>query len=239
MRFPDAAAANAAASQFGWQIRDSEGENHRCPDCIRAEKIEGASKARGAIVAALMLLLAVSLPGQEPRWSASFVPTGPEALRGAIGRTIDGISVYTGNICAGAPSLTLAPGQILIEANKRGLVIFEGRALDALLVNVEGRSPAAILFDVAEGVAIGGAVVSNTDTITMRPEVRKKVSFGLAAFAGLAHWVHAKLTVRRIDPEKVRGFALPAQIELARAQDCWTGTLLGITGPAATFEVRE
>jgi hypothetical protein len=175
---------------------------------------------------------------QEPTWAASFAATGPEPLRGAIGRTIDGVSVYSGNVCAGAPGLELSAAKVLIETHKRGLVIFDGKALDALLVGIEGRSPAVILLDIAEGVSIGGAVVANTDIIKMREPVRKKLSFGLAGFAGLAHWLHSKLTAKRIDPEKVRAFALPDRIELVRAQECWRGTLLGITGPPVTFEVR-
>jgi len=185
------------------------------------------------------LILAGPAMAQEPAWAASFAPTGPEPLRGAIGRTIDGVSVYSANVCAGAPALTLPAAAVLIEAHKRGLVLFDGQALDALLVGIEGRSPAAIVLDVAEGVSIAGAVVTNTDVINMRDAVRKKASFALAGFAGLAHWLHSKLTTKRIDPDKVRAFALPDRIELEKAQECWRGTLLGITGPAIAFEVRR
>lgn len=175
----------------------------------------------------------------EPEWAASFAATGPEALRGAIGRTIDGISVYSGNVCAGHPGLTLDAAQVLIETHRRGLVIFDGQSLDALLVNVEGRSPAAILLDIAEGVSIGGAVVTNTDVINMREPARKKLSFGFAAFAGVSHWLASKFSARRIDPDKVRAFALPPKLEFASAQDCWRGTVLGITHEPVTFEVRK
>jgi len=197
------------------------------------------SRRPSTLVLGALAMLASSLFAQEPAWAASFAATGPEPLRGAIGRTIDGISVYSGNVCAGAPGLVLTPAQILIETHKRGLVIFDGKSLDALLVGVEGRSPAVILLDVAEGLSIGGAVVTNTDVIKMREPVRKKVSFALAGFAGLAHWLHSKLTAKRIDPEKVRAFALPDRIEFERAQECWRGDLLGITGPPVTFEVRR
>jgi len=187
---------------------------------------------------ALLAALAMPVLAQEPRWAASFAPDGPEALRGAIGRTVDGIGVYSANVCTGAAGLTLTPGQILIEAHKRSLILFDGQALDALLVGIEGRSPAVILLDVSEGLSLGGAVVINTDTINMRDSVRKKASFGLTALAAVAHWLHSKLTSKRVDPAKVRAFALPPEISFTRAQECWTGTLLGITGPPVSFEVR-
>ena len=175
----------------------------------------------------------------EPAWAASFAPQGPEPLRGAIGRTIDGISVYSGNVCAGPNGAELSAAAVLIEVHKRGLIIFDGKSLDALLVSTEGNSPLTIFMNVAEGVSLAGAVIANTDVINLNDRVRKKASFGLVVLAGAARWFQGKHNAKRIDPEKVRAFALPDRLDLPRPLDCWRGTLLGITHDAVTFKVPE
>src|SRR5437868_3406367 len=44
--FPNAKAADQSAEKAGWQVKDKEGPNHRCPDCAAKAKTKG----RGAIV---------------------------------------------------------------------------------------------------------------------------------------------------------------------------------------------
>ena len=50
--FSDAAAADAAASGHGWQVKDESGPNHRCPNCRVAEQNDPPSKPkrRGAYI---------------------------------------------------------------------------------------------------------------------------------------------------------------------------------------------
>lgn len=50
--FEDRAACDRAALLAGWTIQDSEGSNHRCPECqeARMERIEAMPHNRGAIL---------------------------------------------------------------------------------------------------------------------------------------------------------------------------------------------
>ena len=44
--FTNAAEADRAAADFGWQVKDANGPNHRCPECLAKPKTE----RRGAYV---------------------------------------------------------------------------------------------------------------------------------------------------------------------------------------------
>lgn len=196
---------------------------------------------RRIILWAFLLFCVRSCMGQEPRWAASFADQGREVLRGAVGRRVPkGVVVYQASVCSGNEAVALDEGVILKELNARGLVVFSGNSLDALLVRVRARSLGALSADVGEAVTLGGAVITGSGVIRMADRDRQKWSFGLSLGAALFYWLRGKLDGATLDPQKVNGFKLPDPVNLPARQSCWKGNVLGlpIAGGSITFSVQ-
>ena len=189
-----------------------------------------------------LLLLALSALGsaQEPKWAASFADQGKQVSKAVFGRAPDDITVYQGNVCAGAEIITLDAGSILRELHVRGLVIFDGRTLDAFTVRTKARDWTAILAGVGEYTALGSAVLVNAETVKMTPEDRNRVTFAAAAVAGVSRLLGSRLSKRTIDPAELRSFHIPPSTTL-RPFECWRGAVIGLRDPnqrAVTFRVE-
>lgn len=187
----------------------------------------------------IILLLAMPLLAQEPRWAASFTNEGRTVATSTLGRRAPKeIAVYSANICSGDEALSLPAAAVLREVHSRGLVIFSAGALEAVVANTSARSIRAILADVGELTTIGGAVVTNAQVVTVREDKRAKLAFGLALAAGFFHFLHGKVAGATLDPNKVAGFVLPDPANLGSHQDCWSGQVLGISDKGISFEVQ-
>jgi len=188
----------------------------------------------------LSFLHCQSLSAQEPKWAASFASTGREALKGSLGRAPEGIAVYSGTVCSGDAAITLDEGAVLIELHRRGMVIFSGKSLDAFLTRNAERNTAKILMNWGEAISAGGAIISSTNVVQIRPEKKERYQFGTVAAALFFRFLGSKVAQRSIKPEDLRQYTLPPSFDLAAGQKCWVGDVLGIfdpAHPAVTFTI--
>lgn len=124
--------------------------------------------------------------GKEPYAALSFAQMGPNALKGALGVRVKGVAVLKGTICSGDDIVTMDAGQILQQAHKNNVLIFDGLALDALLTREGARSLPQLAANIGEGLALGTSVATSTEMVKADKKTIAYSVFAVGFFRYLA-----------------------------------------------------